>query len=50
MESEHCDIWNKRISQFVIIPSVVLALITGGCSTPLKLAEAHKNEDVLFLV
>jgi len=50
MKSQNCDIWKKRISQFVIIPAVLLAIVTAGCSTPPKLAAEHKNEDVPFLV
>jgi len=33
MKSQHWDIWKEFISQFVIIPSVLLAFIMGGCSS-----------------
>ena len=33
MKSQNCDIRKKRISQFVINPAVLLALITAGCSS-----------------
>ena len=33
MKSQHCDIWEEHISQFIIIPSVRLAFIMVGCSS-----------------
>jgi CubicO group peptidase (beta-lactamase class C family) len=48
MKSQHCDIWKKRISQFVILLSVLLALIMGGCSSFRDIPQTgcYKREDM----